>query len=266
METSQPPAIESFSYRWLINRKTSFDGVDKLLRTSANCYTEATSEEAKFKMTTSNTYIEEDQNFYFDIPICEPPAALVHADEIFSNGHIMPSNIKSFSPSNSVPTTPLSSLPSKPVTQSNMIIRYHSLKKWRKSSTLILQKYFGFLKPLWRKLGSRKCIRVDDIDRKEWEVKSWSSTPQPSPRRLSTSYSASDLCNMESKKCGISNTARVLMEVQSWSNSPQASPQQGPSCSTGDWCDIESSIYEAILHCKRSIEKREDASEEIKMM
>lgn len=35
--------------------------------------------------------------------------------------------------------------------------------------------------------------------------------------------------------------------------SPQVSPQRNISSSPGDWCHLESSIYEAILHCKKSI-------------
>lgn len=46
---------------------------------------------------------------------------------------------------------------------------------------------------------------------------------------------------------------RRLCDVTSWRSSPQASPQQSASCSQGASYDIESSINEAILHCKRSI-------------
>ncbi|XP_021683433.2 probable membrane-associated kinase regulator 6 [Hevea brasiliensis] len=46
---------------------------------------------------------------------------------------------------------------------------------------------------------------------------------------------------------------RRARQVKIWSNSPQASP--GITYTSTGWCDIESSIYDAVLHCKRSIGK-----------
>lgn len=40
---------------------------------------------------------------------------------------------------------------------------------------------------------------------------------------------------------------------KSQNQSPRVSPQRDISSSSGDWCHLESSIYEAILHCKKSI-------------
>ncbi|XP_022147281.1 probable membrane-associated kinase regulator 6 [Momordica charantia] len=42
-------------------------------------------------------------------------------------------------------------------------------------------------------------------------------------------------------------------DVKSRHHSPRVSPQRNSSSSSGDWCHLESSIYEAILHCKKSI-------------
>lgn len=176
METSHPLATESFSHSWLINKRPSFD--------NSEC------------MVKSNKFFEESQNFNFDIPINKSSVSTnyVHADEIFSNGKILPvylnrSNIDSFDASTSIPS-------------SN---RHNSLGKWRKLSFRIFKKCIGrFLRPLGRRIGfSRKSTRVDDINRKEWE--------------------------------------KVL----------DASPRESPSYDLMD--DIESTIYEAVLHCKRSI-------------
>uniref|UniRef100_A0A5B7B684 Putative membrane-associated kinase regulator 6 n=1 Tax=Davidia involucrata TaxID=16924 RepID=A0A5B7B684_DAVIN len=259
METSQPLATESFSYSWLINKKPSFDGLNEPFRISLDNSDEATSEQRKSKMVTSKGFLVEAQNFNFDIPISESPAAFVHADEIFSDGHIIPiyvdpSKIEAFNSSNSVPAIPVSALSSKTVCPANKS-HCHFLRKWRKSSKRVLQNYFGLLKPLCRKVGcSRRSIKVDDIDRKVWEVKSWSNSPVASPRQ-STAYSTSDCCGIKRNGTKIADTDMVFQNGKSWSSSPLASPQRSPSYSTGDWCDIESSIYEAILHCKRSIEK-----------
>ncbi|KAA8516111.1 hypothetical protein F0562_019290 [Nyssa sinensis] len=241
--SSQPLATESFSYRWLINKKPSFDGLNELpFRISLdNSDHEATSEERNSKMVTSQRFLVEAQNFNFDFPVSKSPASIVHADEIFSDGQIIPiyidpSKIEPFNTSNSAPATPISALSSKNVGSASRS-PFRFLRKWRKSSKRVLQKYFGFL---CQTVGcSRKSIKVDDIDRKVWpEVKSWSNSPV-----------ASDWCDIKRKDTKITDTESILRKGKSWSNSPVRSP----SYSTGDWCDNESSIYEAILHCKRSI-------------
>ncbi|XP_006491204.1 probable membrane-associated kinase regulator 6 isoform X2 [Citrus sinensis] len=77
METSSPLAIESFSYSWLSNVETLLDGIDEPLRTSLDSSSEAISKELA-------------ENFNFDIPTSQSSAALLHADELFSDGLIKP--------------------------------------------------------------------------------------------------------------------------------------------------------------------------------
>ncbi|KAL2468986.1 putative membrane-associated kinase regulator 6 [Forsythia ovata] len=224
MENSNPLATESFSYSWLIHKNPSSD---YLIKFPEICTKE--------------------DNFKFDFPVSASPFSLVHADEIFSDGHIMPTYVeRSKTESFSTSTSPISSyslrsrselfpegslekkLPGQPRST-----RYFILGKWRKSSKRVLQKCFGFVRPFCKTLGySRKNIRVDDLDRKVWEVQSWSNSLQASPRP-STAYSEVDY---ELKKIGSRESPRITASY---------------SCNA--CADIESSINEAILYCKRSI-------------
>lgn len=148
-------ASESFSYSWLLNENpdTTF-------------------------LTYSKRFLElESQNFMFDI---NPSFSLVHADEIFSDGHIMPLYLHNTS---TVCSTAINT------------------GKQRKSYGKILVKRLKFLWMFCKSLGnSRKGSKVDDLER---------------------------------KVLGIHST-----------NSPITSPSH---C-----IDMENTIYEAILHCKRS--------------
>ncbi|KAJ0111976.1 hypothetical protein Patl1_00523 [Pistacia atlantica] len=201
MEKSHPLAIESFSSSWLSNT------------TSLNNSREVTSKEL------DGTLVKEALNFNFDIPTS--PVALLHADELFSDGLIKPvfvddpSEIDSSNSSDFITVLPGSSFSVGNIGISSLDGHCDCFIKWKESSQRIIQKCFGHIRSLCNKAiirSSRKSIRVNDIDRRlAWEV----------------------------KRCS--------------NNSPQASPQRSTAYSVDDWCDIESSIHEAILHCKRSI-------------
>ncbi|XP_052194358.1 probable membrane-associated kinase regulator 6 [Diospyros lotus] len=253
METSQAIAIESFSCSWLTNKRFSFDSLSEPLRTSLDVPGEDISQESDHKIARSKKFLEEAQNFNFDTSFPKAPATLVHADEIFSNGLILPkfgdlgnkgaSDASSLAPSSSLRT----------VCPSDRI-RTYFLKRWRKSSRRILKKYLGFFRPFCREVGcSRRGIRVDDIDGREvWEEESLSSS---TPQRGKGNY-VGNWCDIKRKsiKTTDDSDTGLIRKAKSWSNSLQASPQHSPYYPTGDW-SIDSSIYEAILHCKRSFEK-----------
>lgn len=217
--TSQSLATESFSYSWLVNQTPPFD---EYLRSSFR-----------------------DTNFNFDTSISKSSSfTLIHADEIFSNGHILPiyvdqtKNKANLNTPPSVLAIPISSLPSRnSVYQENRMTYTQFLRNWRKTSKRIIRKCFGVFRPFCQKIGCpRISIRVDDIDRKVWEVQSQGSSVQASPRKIN-------------KKIDYSR----LRKVKSWSNLPREYVPQSPSNSTNVFCDIESSISEAVLYCKRSI-------------
>lgn len=215
METSRPLAIDSFSYSWLSNVKPPLDGIEESLRESLDSAHEAISKEMACMTVKSKRFVPEAQNFNFDIPISPSPAALLHADELFSDGlvkpvFVSPSNIEASSCTSDLSNSYSFSSRNFVVTASEH--HSHVLKKWKKSSKKIMQKCFGYVRPRCYRVGSsRKSNRVDDIDRRVREAKSWSKSPETFLQQ---------------------NTTHRVSE----------------SCS-----DIENSIYEAVLHCKRSI-------------
>ncbi|CAA3020242.1 Hypothetical predicted protein [Olea europaea subsp. europaea] len=255
MENSNPLATESFSYSWLVHNNPSSDFFLNSLKPSSGNSIEVGSKE---------------QNFKFDFPVSASPLLLAHADEIFSNGHIMPiyferSKSESFSTSTSAPGTPISSysmrsrfelLPEgsqeKKFPGQPRSTRYFFLRKWRKSSKRVFQKCFGFVRPFYETLAcSRKHIRVDDLERKVCEVQSWNNSLQASPRP-STAYSAVDWADFGETGNKI-DLYYELKKNKSRKSSPQESPRISSSFSCNVCADNESSINEAILYCKRSI-------------
>uniref|UniRef100_A0A5B6YRI7 Membrane-associated kinase regulator 6 n=1 Tax=Davidia involucrata TaxID=16924 RepID=A0A5B6YRI7_DAVIN len=220
METSQPLSIESFSYSWLVNLKPSLESLDESLRASLDASDEASFIEMDPKLPPSKRFFRVSQDFNFDFPISQSPLTLVHADELISNGFLMPLFVKplkteTYDAADSIPTTPVSSH-----AQMNMHsaskLRCSSLRRCRRLSRQLLQKYLDFLRPLCQKLrGQRSDSTAGTVNTRMQEVKNWMYSPATSPR-TSLAYSADN-----------------------WRMS----------------CDSESSIYDAVLHCKKSIGK-----------
>ncbi|CAN4111516.1 unnamed protein product [Withania somnifera] len=274
MENSQQPlATESFSYSWLLNRKPSIDGLTESPRPSYSSHDDE--EDIKF-IAYSKRFLEEAQSFNFNV---HPVFESVHADEIFSDGHIMPryldrSKIESFRedfnnfntnssvPSSSTPPTPISKISDSSTSQADF------LEKWRKFSRRFLVKWFGFIRPFSKRLSSsrKSTAKVDDLERKVSEIQSCKSTTTiyssflGSPLRMVKSYSVVDRDGNGSNQTNTGNSrVNSLRKVKSWSNinSPQAysSPIKSPSynhSSTDVWRDMENAISDAILHCRRS--------------
>lgn len=272
MENSQQPlAAESFSYSWLLNRKPPIDGLTESPRHSYSSDDEE--EDMKF-IAYSKRFLEEAQNFNFDV---HPVSESVHADEIFSDGHIMPryldrSKIESFReafndfntnsivPSSSTSPTPISKLSDSTTSQAEF------LEKWRKFSRRVLVKWFGFIRPISKRLSSsrKSTAKVDDLQRKVSEFQSCKTTDSSfqgsPPRRILKSYSVVDWAVNGDDQRSSSTSSRVksLRKVKSWSSikSPQAynSPIKSPSYdhSNDVWRDMENAVSDAILHCKRS--------------
>ncbi|KAK7315178.1 hypothetical protein VNO77_33713 [Canavalia gladiata] len=221
METSRPLSIESFSYSWLVNLKPSLESLDSSLRTSLDASDEASFIEMDPRMPPSKRFYRNSQDFKFDFPISQSPLTLVDADELFSNGYLMPLFVESlkmeaFEASDNNPSLPSSSHGPKSVVP-NGHSRCPSLKRCRTLSRRIFQKYLNFLRPLCRRLrGHNKSgSKAKSVVKRSESVKNRGCHSETSPR-ISVAYSADD-----------------------WRKS----------------CDSESSIYEAVLHCKRSIDE-----------
>ncbi|XVF33242.1 hypothetical protein REPUB_Repub17cG0152000 [Reevesia pubescens] len=215
METLQPLAIESFSYSWLSDHKPSLDGLDEPPRASIDNYYGGTSEEFDYEMVESSRFLP-DQNFNFDA-IAQTPAAFIHADELFTNGFIRPIYID---PSKRESRNTLASL------QATLSSSLSSRAETPSGRT-----HCSFL-GRWRK-STQQILR------------SLFGHLRPFCHKVG--------CLRKSTR--VDDIDRRTWKVKSWNSSPQASPEQSTTCSMGDSCYLENSIYEAVLHCKRSIEK-----------
>ncbi|XP_027367046.1 probable membrane-associated kinase regulator 6 [Abrus precatorius] len=217
MESSQPLSIESFSYSWLVNLRPSLESLDSSLRTSLDASDEASFIEMDPRMPPSKRFFKNSQDSKFDFPISQSPLTLVHADELFSNGYLMPLFVESLNMEEHESSDSNTSLVSSSHAQKSTVPTGHSsclsLKRCRKLSRRIFQKYLYFLRPLCEKLRGHKS-NTETVAKRAEAVKNRKYYSETSPR-ISVAFSADD-----------------------WRKS----------------CDSESSIYEAVLHCKRSIE------------
>ncbi|XP_043716506.1 probable membrane-associated kinase regulator 6 [Telopea speciosissima] len=223
MESSQPPlSIESFSHSWLINFRPSFE--DSLVD---DPYDEtAAFIELDPKLTPSKRFLSYAHDFSFDSNFSHsPPLFLVHADELFSNGLLMPIfiNPSKMEASNAIkaPPPPPAAAAQTDISEEESSgalipsnkdgkLQWAFLRRCRRSSKWIFHKYVSFFKPLYQKVRdsgrARSTSRTESIDR------IWGS-----------------------------------------SRSPEVSPRNSSFSSTTDWCDID----DAVLHCKKSFEKGE---------
>ncbi|XP_057446139.1 probable membrane-associated kinase regulator 6 [Lotus japonicus] len=228
METSHPLSIESFSYSWLVNLKPSLESLDSSFRTSdldASDETFSSYIEMDPRMPPSKRFFRNSHDFKFDFQISQN-SPLVDADELFSNGYLMPlfvESIEAYNASDENPSLPSSSssssssshVPKKVVPSGPS--RCPSLKRCKTLSRRMFQKYLNFLRPLCKRLrGQNKSgSNPEAMVKRTQSVKNRRHYSESSPR-ISVAYSADD-----------------------WRKS----------------CDSDSSIYEAVLHCKRSIER-----------
>ncbi|KAI3493462.1 hypothetical protein L1887_41854 [Cichorium endivia] len=158
MEISPTLATESFSFSWLINHRASF-------KEETKCFLEEYSSDFSFGVLESSS--------------------TTTADEMFSEGRILPKN---FIISHSTPSTP--SMNAIRIYNTENIQSRNIFREWKKSSKRMMEKLLGYLR-------YRKGRRVND---------SSNSTP-----RKSMVLYAYDISH-----------------------------------------DFDSSIYDAVLHCKRS--------------
>lgn len=218
METSsQTISIESFSYSWLVNMKPSFEAC-----------VDASDEAYSFiemdprKPPSKRFFQRNSQEFKFDFPVSQSPLSLVHADELFSNGYLTPlfaESLKMESFSDSVSTTSNLVLPSSASCSSSSIINNMAPKAHTS------------------RCSSLKRCRT--LSRRMFQK--YLSFLRPLCRKLRGCHQKSGSNHHEGAgKRGFYET----------------SPRISVAYSADDWrksCDSESSIYEAVLHCKRSI-------------
>lgn len=193
METSLSLASDSFSYSWLSNsNKFPVDYLDDdPHRVSITSF---------YGDSTSNN----SQSFNFSTCISQSNLVLVHADEIFSNGFLLPFFVDPYT-QESNQTKIGTSFSSRSFSSRNMETHHGFLIRLRKSTWRTLLQFFNQLRKKVEKSRKSTKVRIEDIDEIDWQVKSLRS------------------------------------------NSQKASP-------IGDfYVDHDNSIYEAVLHCKKSI-------------
>jgi hypothetical protein len=223
METSQPISIESFSYSWLVNLiPSSLESLDSSsLRTSLDAYyDEASFIEMDPRMPPSKRFFINSQDFKFDFPTSQ--SSLVDADQLFCNGYLMPFIVESMkiepceydsSNSNVTLASSISHIGKKVVPKKYS--RCTSLKRCRTLSRRMFKKYLNFIRPLCRRLrGQNYGSKHENVVKRTQSVKNIRGNYCESSPRISVAYST--------------DYSRVS-------------------------CDSDSSIYEAVLHCKRSI-------------
>ncbi|PWA98686.1 hypothetical protein CTI12_AA012140 [Artemisia annua] len=204
METSQPLTIESFSYSWLINQNPPIQDIFNDNDTNS---------------VSSPRFTEESENFCFDLPYIPNVA---HADEMFSNGRIIPKSVNQIR-LYSCPATPIVLFP--PKNSSKFPKKYSEIiASWRVSSKKLLGKCFSFLVP-------RKTTRIADSSRNSVCLSSKISNEQMSTR--------------------LAVYKTTFRRTKSWSPNSTTVPRF--SCSKNKTPDYnEGSVHEAIAHCKRS--------------
>ncbi|KAL3521586.1 hypothetical protein ACH5RR_019735 [Cinchona calisaya] len=233
MESSTPSlSIESFSHSWLVNLKPSFESI-VVDHSKSSCSTSFdASDEASFiemdpKMPPSRRFSRVPKDFSFDFRTSPSPLTLADAADLISaDGFLIPlmNNDEAADQSSSSSPTPagfvVSSLKEKEVLvqhSSSNRVRCSSLRRCKRLSKRIFQKYLDFLRPFCQKLRGHGSATS--------RVASISS----------------------------SNEGMMIKNVEFYS--PAASPRTSVAWSADNWrrsCDSESSIYEAVLHCKRT--------------
>ncbi|XP_030548586.1 probable membrane-associated kinase regulator 6 [Rhodamnia argentea] len=222
MEASQPLSIESFSYSWLVNRNPSAEITDGSVRASLDASEEAYFIEMDPRFPSSKSFRRNSisYDFKFDFPTSQPPLPFVHADEVFRDGYVLPFfvdplKLKSCEASNHPTSSPPPPVHVKRTVMPESKLRSPSLRQCRRLSRRIFRKYLHLFRPLVQMMRGRGTGPKAEETRgaKSQAIKNSVHPVECSPR-ISSAYSADE-----------------------WRRS----------------CDSESSIYEAVLHCKRSI-------------
>ncbi|CAB4271524.1 unnamed protein product [Prunus armeniaca] len=218
MEASQPLSIESFSYSWLVNLKPSLESLDNSLRTSLDASDESSFIEMDPTMSPSKRFfMNSQQDFKFDFPAVSqsPLTTLVHADELISNGYLLPLSVDSLknmeaydhsaSKSTGANFAASSSHSARDVDPTdNSRDSSNSLRRCRRLSRRILEKYLNFLRPLYKKIrgdhhhhhhhhkaNPKAGFSADKRSHSVKNCRVHSSETSQSPR-ISVAYSADD--------------------------------------------------------------------------
>ncbi|XP_068666612.1 probable membrane-associated kinase regulator 6 [Aristolochia californica] len=240
MDGLQQLANDSFSYSWLVNLKPSLHALEGPLRPSLDSSDEASYIEMDPRLVSFKTPSTDVQDFNFTLPNSQH-LTLVHADQIFSNGLILPLHLLQSSKALPQQSDGLVDRGRPPLLDSRLTTasqfsyklavssagtRYPLLQRWQRCSKRIVRKYLGFLNPLCRTPMEKRMTQGTKVEPTSVSCVHHSCVTTP---RTSSVFSAPEFSHHN-----------VLFDA-----------------------DLETSIYEAVLHCKKSIENRSIDSEEI---
>ncbi|XP_010919109.1 probable membrane-associated kinase regulator 6 [Elaeis guineensis] len=253
METSQQLFGDSFSYGWLINIKPPFESLNSSFRHSFDGSSFIEMDPDLFSMRWTN----DAHDFDFNLPSSQSPV-LVHADQIFSNGLLQPLHLNNqpqsevgyesfgsnFSRSKSVDSSKallsrsnrfqsryFYTVQSRPVS-SNSSSLFHSAESTPISMSSSSSKSVASRSGKFRSPFFRNCTK--------------------SPKKILWKY-LSFVMPLYKKVRDLSLTSPKSM--RSCRDSVGNSPKMTTALSSIEWCrgNADSSIYDAILHCKKSI-------------
>lgn len=227
MEASESLSIESFSYSWLVNLKPSFETSFR-----ASFDDDSNFIEMDPKLSASKRFLVFHQDFDFDLPTLQPNC--VHADELISNGILVPLFLKPLDIGMGIYDSVSSSTPVSPVSSATHG-RSRSLlsRRYRRLPKSVVRKYLNLVRLLWLRMRRGRA----DADSGSGSGSGPSTGIGISSPRETETYSSNNWlrsCDSDSAKI---LTFEGTSEADNWRRS----------------CDSESSIYEAVLHCKKTI-------------
>ncbi|XP_010442840.1 PREDICTED: probable membrane-associated kinase regulator 6 [Camelina sativa] len=230
-EASMPLVpIDSFSYSWLVNYPSLEPSIDDHHQTYEDSSSSSSFIEMDPRLPPSRRFFIKtsyESSFKFDnfVSFSDEDHSLVHADELFRDGYVVPYRLKATSVVTEEEFEPLDTTTTGKIETRGVKSKSSpttSCRKLRRVSKWVLLKYLDFLTPLCRRL--RRCRSAGITG-------------------------------------GISMDSRIRVTTSSRSKVYSDETTSSPRISVADdyyWrrsCDSESSIYEAVLHCKKSFEK-----------
>ncbi|KAL1206718.1 putative membrane-associated kinase regulator 6 [Cardamine amara subsp. amara] len=235
-EASMPLVpIDSFSYSWLVNFPSLEASIDDHHQTYEDYYSSSSSSfiEMDPRLPPSRRFFiktSHESSFKFDnfVSFSDEDHSLVHADELFRDGYVVPYQIKGTSATKDheeEESEPLDKTTTGKIETRGVksMSSPSSCRKLRRVSKWVLLKYLDFLTPLCRRL--KRC------------------------RSVGTTGS---IGSMDSR-IRVTTASRSRVYSDETSSSPRISVADDYYWRRS--CDSESSIYEAVLHCKKSFER-----------
>ncbi|CAN8302114.1 unnamed protein product [Cochlearia groenlandica] len=244
-EASMPLVpIDSFSYSWLVNFPSLETSIDEHNQQN---YEDSSSSfiEMDPRLPPSRRFFinkNHESSFKFDnfVSFSDQDYSILHADELFRDGYVMPYLTKATSSTTTTTTKDKEEEEeSQPLDMMNKIetrgVKSKSCRRKLKRvvSTWVLFKYLDFLTPLCRRF--RRCSSSRDSG-------SCGSIGVVDTRIRVTTSSRSRVYSDET-----TSSPRISSSVLDNNNNDYCYWRRSS-------CDSESSIYEAVLHCKKSFD------------